>query len=1104
MTEISTTKINNDGTYSNYFQIGENGITFHQGNNNPNNLTIVPSPKTGDIYINKSEAEVYIYNSNVWDAISSSSSNGFYTQNITSSGVIIGNNITYIDTLFVTVDIASISSLLLPQNATSGTTFIVKDISGNASLYPIYISTQNNSLIDSSQNVVIDINYGCYIFLFNGNNWTVVTGVSSYPLNQLTLGGNFSSNISFDAIQNVNSYKNNYENYQYFQNISVNQTLAIIPFSDTIFFQENNFGVATCLNAPSSEVIIAMKINGTFFGSLVFAAGETTGSFVNLDTTIHPNDILIFSVSLSDSSIYGISITLKGSALYQENIINPYISISTNTNSIQQSTNFSVFGTVYPTNSNVLIGYSESSTMLPSFINNTLVPNFINGSYSSNLSISTSGTYYVWAEISNSTYTANTEIVITEPLITITSYPTLIIGTIGANISVSGTTANVNDQILVTVSSSNDPTNFNQLLAEGLQDSGTLGNWTASAVNFFATETGVAYIIAYDYTVLYNTGSYISAFVQTEIIGNVFYISYENISYNNPFNQSTLNRNIINLCQLYSVSSYVAPLNDLSVEFSTTPDLTGILSSSQVIFATPENSQNQTNVFITPTVPGTYYFVVWQTSNPSNFLASTTQITISEYDQNNLPIVSITNQSGIVTNPYPIEQNVVAGGTGNLVGINFTPPYPAGVGTIYFCPTSTQITNYNITQSNLLLNVYWTNNPYSTGTPLEPVIDNSTVFLCATSNTSSSLYSFLLNCNNLTSQGYIIAQTAASISPPPYTGTWYLSYWLDCISLNQNIGYCIFNPFTSTATPTSISITNTNNIFNLNVPFTITATTTPAAVTNVQMGISTSSTIPPTYTSTSSSNLVYSDTFTISTAGTYYAWAQITNTNINTNYEIIINSVPNVSIIQYALDISPSDSTATLPNIPIPGNYLLALCASWINLGANTGWNQLNAETSYSEDYIGIFYRQVVSGDTTGPYVPLSANNDGAIVGLYELNFLSSTFTFDQVCYQGDVTPNGGSINVGSGSTSTSSNSLQLGMLLGQQETTLGTTIPQFDNSWTSDSTAGPSSGGSDLNCSANIGHRTLMGVGASLNTTVTYAKTTSNGLAYISLNFPL
>lgn len=69
------------------------------------------------------------------------------------------------------VDIASTASIIFPVSPT-GTSFIVKDIDGDAAINPITITA--STTIDGLGSATINSNYGSLTFIFNGTEWNIV------------------------------------------------------------------------------------------------------------------------------------------------------------------------------------------------------------------------------------------------------------------------------------------------------------------------------------------------------------------------------------------------------------------------------------------------------------------------------------------------------------------------------------------------------------------------------------------------------------------------------------------------------------------------------------------------------------------------------------------------------------------------------------------------------------------------------------------------------------------------------------------------------------------------------------------------------------------
>jgi hypothetical protein len=402
MTEISTTKINANGSYSNYFQLGENGFKIYQGTSNPNNASLNPLPQNGDMYLCTSLSIVYIYD-NTWSPIgqSSSNSNLFFYQNITQNNFQIGNDISFDGgILYCAININSDCNLYMPASSSPGTIIILKDELGISGTYPITINSQNGILIDNQSAINIDINYGSYTFLFYNNSWNIISAISSYPLNQLKLGGNFSAAYTPQGASTELSTINSFEyNSPLISTISTNQIISIITIKDYVYIPINFTGsIAHCITAPSNNVTINITQNGTFVGSLCFYS-STFGVFSsNNIINLIPGDNLTFTVSLSDSTISNIFFTLCGYTTPITNTIEPYIKIVNTLEPIIAETPFVFEGNVYPNNKNINFGYSMSNTIPPE--NPVLITPNSNGFWNGTLTFpNVLGTYFVWAEM---------------------------------------------------------------------------------------------------------------------------------------------------------------------------------------------------------------------------------------------------------------------------------------------------------------------------------------------------------------------------------------------------------------------------------------------------------------------------------------------------------------------------------------------------------------------------------------------------------------------------------------------------------------------------------------------------------------------------------
>ena len=62
----------------------------------------------------------------------------------------------------------------LPTDVVAGKTITIKDESGRASIYPIYIVPSTGEVIDNSTQVQLAINYGSLTMLRKNNNWWII------------------------------------------------------------------------------------------------------------------------------------------------------------------------------------------------------------------------------------------------------------------------------------------------------------------------------------------------------------------------------------------------------------------------------------------------------------------------------------------------------------------------------------------------------------------------------------------------------------------------------------------------------------------------------------------------------------------------------------------------------------------------------------------------------------------------------------------------------------------------------------------------------------------------------------------------------------------
>lgn len=73
---------------------------------------------------------------------------------------------------FLGVNVAAPSSIILAASPPIGRVFIVKDISGDASINPIIISA--STTIDGVSTKILNIDYSSVTLVFNGTEWNVV------------------------------------------------------------------------------------------------------------------------------------------------------------------------------------------------------------------------------------------------------------------------------------------------------------------------------------------------------------------------------------------------------------------------------------------------------------------------------------------------------------------------------------------------------------------------------------------------------------------------------------------------------------------------------------------------------------------------------------------------------------------------------------------------------------------------------------------------------------------------------------------------------------------------------------------------------------------
>lgn len=92
--------------------------------------------------------------------------------------VVIANNSPYAATLddyYIGVDnTAELPfTIVLPAISSLGKVYIIKDVSGNSSIYPITV-TDLGTLIDNAVTALINTDYGSMTVVFNGIEWSII------------------------------------------------------------------------------------------------------------------------------------------------------------------------------------------------------------------------------------------------------------------------------------------------------------------------------------------------------------------------------------------------------------------------------------------------------------------------------------------------------------------------------------------------------------------------------------------------------------------------------------------------------------------------------------------------------------------------------------------------------------------------------------------------------------------------------------------------------------------------------------------------------------------------------------------------------------------
>ncbi len=453
----------------------------------------------------------------------------------------------------------------------------------------------------------------------------------------------------------------------FYGNIAVGDIVAALSFTNPVSFPANFIeSIAYCEIPPEASAEFSILLNGNPIGNIYFFENQKVGSFSSIENTIvNVGDVISLVVSTADDAIQNLSFSLNG-LIY----IAP-ISFTLLPNPCVSNVNINVGGNVYPENTALQLGLSQSNDILPSeWVDATVDGQNWIGQLSSG---TIPGLNFVWARYLS------------------------------------------------------DPTVYK------------IGQ-TFSKVPVPARV-------------------FVARFGQQFTVAEYFPVTEP----------------IVGIEQGFLITPTSVAIDNISVGWSTTPDLSGFLYYAD--FVIPNATTNADIVaFITPSNPGNFYCVAWQTSNSSVFAASQ-QITVTTTDANDQAIVTIQSQSnpsvfglvGVMETIAGINQPVFSDSDNSTGEISYNGSYG------FIIVPSIDTNEYTI-------NGYWTN--YIPVT--EPTIDGSTTF--SPNSTSSGSTSLTKNTNydyDAYANGVLIA--------PPTAGTWYLSYWIDYG--NNNIDWCILTPF---------------------------------------------------------------------------------------------------------------------------------------------------------------------------------------------------------------------------------------------------------------------------------------------------------------------
>lgn len=363
--------INANGTYSSFYQIGGiNGATIYQGNGVPPNIL----GNSGDIFTSTSLGVLYIKEGQLWVPATSSSSSVFYSIQMVTGNAVIGADTSYTSYLATLVAAPYSTTVLTLPAPKNGLYVVVKDISGTASFnYPIQITD------DSDMNYNIDIAYGSVKFLYTGLKWVVISAMTSYPINEMKLGGG-----------PVTPYP-----------------LITIDVSPASIMYNTPFTVSGSVYPLDAPVNVSLSTNSSETFSNFIAATVTNGSWtVELTSDLSPPDIYIFAWQAANEILVA-SVSI---------IENDTVSIDTPPTNCYENVPFTITGEIVPSNENVQIGYSSSSSISPTSWTSATVTD---ETWNALLSIPDVGNYYVWAQIENTNVSVNAEVTLSNSPIAI-------------------------------------------------------------------------------------------------------------------------------------------------------------------------------------------------------------------------------------------------------------------------------------------------------------------------------------------------------------------------------------------------------------------------------------------------------------------------------------------------------------------------------------------------------------------------------------------------------------------------------------------------------------------------------------------------------------